>query len=224
MTSDYGGMHMKGKLKIALYICIGLFLFSTLAFADSGKEASLRVSYYAPEDAEPGFAFGGSFGWAIDEAVAISLGTDVYFKRYEKNSPVATEEYESGISSTTVIQEVLYRSIIIPIMLEVKINFNINGPLSIFGHGGIGYEILWVKEENVAEVISNNMFFSGFSWIVGAGPSFKLGSDSFLFVEGFYNGAKVRRNRKDITADLPVFEEVDLSGFGVRAGISFVTF
>ena len=116
---------MKGKLKISLYICIGSFLLSTLAFADSGNEASLRVSYYEPEDAQPGFAFGGSFGKSIDEAVAISFGTDVYFKRYEKNSPVATEDYESGISSTTVIREVLYRSIIIPVMLEVKVNFDI---------------------------------------------------------------------------------------------------
>jgi hypothetical protein len=214
---------MKGKLQVLIYICIALLFVSASAFAGQGKELSLRVSYYEPEDAEPGFAIGGSFGTAFNDFVSISVGTDVYFKNYEQRTDVASEESETYMS-TLYTTDVKYRALAIPLMLEVKLNIQIIGPLSIFGHAGGGYEIFWVKELNPSAGVSDNTFFGGFTWVAGVGPSFRLGHDTWLFVEGYYTGATVKRDRKDITQDLPVYEEVDLSGFGIRAGITLMTF
>ena len=214
---------MKGKLKILIYVCIVLLLVSASAFAGQGKEISLRVSYYEPEDADTGFAIGGSFGTAFNENVAISIGTDVYFKNYEQRTAVASETGPNW-ESTLYTTDISYRSLAIPLLLEVKANINIIGPLSIFGHAGGGYEVFWVREQNSSSGESNSKFFGGWVWVAGVGPSFKLGHDSWIFVEGYYTGAKVKRNRRDLTVGLPVFQEVDLSGFGIRAGITTMSF
>jgi len=39
-----------------------------------------------------------------------------------------------------------------------------------------------------------------------------------------YNGSKVKRNEKTNEDGLPSWEELDISGFGIRAGVSIVGF
>jgi hypothetical protein len=216
--------HMKRKLLIIMLISACLLTTAAFACADNEKSGSLRIGYYDPQDAGAGFTFGFSFGTSIDEAVAIGFATDVYYKRYVQESEVATDTYESGIDTTTVVREVEYNTVGVPLMLELQVNISILGPLYILGHGAVGYEILWNRENNIEADLTNSLWFHGFAWNVGVGPAIQLGSDTLLFVEGFYHGAKVRRNRKDIFEDLPVFEEVNLGGLGIRAGIAIITF
>ena len=45
-----------------------------------------------------------------------------------------------------------------------------------------------------------------------------------LFVDGMYNSSKVKRNEGTTEAGLPTWEELDLSGLGVRVGVSIVGF
>ena len=140
-------------------------------------------------------------------------------KGYTKETKVATQD-GSDISSTLVLKQVQYNRIIFPLMLEVMVKFPAPWRGSIFAHGGVGYELLWNKEQNFETGVSDNQLYGGFAWQGGAGLLFKLGSSSGIFAEGFYHNAKVKRNRKDIKEDLPVFEQVNLSGFGARIGIS----
>jgi hypothetical protein len=209
--------------KIIQMMVVGLLFvvfctFST-AFAKSGKEFTLRASYFSPADAEAGFAFGGSIGYRVDEFVALGFGTDFLYKTYKKSTEVATKDYESGISTTTVVNSVQYNTLMVPMMGEVTITIPVFWKLSALAQGGVGYEILWNKEENFETKTSDSRLYGGFTYQLGAGVRIGLGRDSGLFAEGYYNHAKVKRNAKDIVADLPVFEQVDLSGFGARAGI-----
>jgi hypothetical protein len=217
-------MHMTRKFLLIMLVIATLLTTAVFAYADSEKSGSLRVGYYDPKDAGAGFTFGLSFGTAIDEAVAIGLSTDVYYKRYVQETAVATDEYESGLNTTTIRKEVEYNTVGVPLMLELQLNLSILGPLYILGHGAVGYEILWNKEYNFDDDVSNSLWFSGFAWNVGVGPAIQLGSDTLLFVEGFYHGAKLRRRERDIFQDLPVFEEVNMGGLGIRAGIAIITF
>jgi len=205
-------------------VLVGAFTLFSSAFADSGKVFSLRASYFSPKDAEAGFAFGGSFGYKIDEVVGIGFGTDFLYKTYTKSTEVATQDYESGISATTVVNNVRYNTLMVPMMGEVTITIPVFWKASFLAQGGVGYELLWNKEENFETKVSDSRFYGGFTYQVGAGMLIGLGRDSGLFVEGYYNHAKVKRNVKDVVADLPVFEQVDLSGFGARAGITFGPF
>jgi hypothetical protein len=198
--------------------------FASALYADTGKGFTLRASYFSPSDAEAGFAFGGSFGYMFDRFVELGVGADFLYKMYRESTPVATEDFESGLSSTTVVSRVRYNRLIVPIMAELTIKFPVFWKASIFGQGGVGYELLWNKEENFDAGISDSRLYGGFAYQFGAGLRIDLGRDSALFAEGYYNGAVVKRSRKDIVKDLPVFEEVDLSGFGVRVGVALGPF
>jgi hypothetical protein len=107
-----------------------------------------------------------------------------------------------------------------PVMLELVIKVPIIWKSSVFAHGGIGYEVLFSKEQNFSDNVSDRRLYGGFAWMLGTGVRFELGDNSALFAEGFYHNANVKRARKDIKEALPVFEQVDLSGLGVRVGIA----
>jgi hypothetical protein len=206
-------------LLVFISILILFFLVSSISFAGD-KHYTIRASYFTPSDAKAGFAFGGSVGAWVDEAVQIGIGTDFFFKNYRKESKVAENVLPDGTVTSTIRTEVEYNTYIIPLMLELTLNFPGLWKGSIFGQGGLGYELLINKEQNFATKVKETRLYGGFAWQVGGGASFKLGSDSALFVQGYYNGGKVRRKLKDPLEELPVSEEVNLSGLGVRVGLS----
>lgn len=214
--------------RTVLYVSAFVFLcvFSSIssAFAESGKGYTFRASYFSPKDAADGLTFGASFGTVIDNTVHIGLGFDFYYRNYRKTTDVATQEYESGLSSTTVSKMIQYDTIILPIMLELMVMFPVFEGGSVFGHGGVGYEILWNREKNFVTNVSENRFYGGFGWLLGTGLMFKISSNVAIYIEGFYTNAKPSRSRKDIKKDLPVFEEVNLSGIGGRFGLALFSF
>jgi len=186
---------------------------------EAAKSFRLGRAIFHLADAEAGFAFGGSFGYRVDEFVGLGFGADFLYKTYTKSTEVATQDYESGISVKTVVSNVRYNTLMVPMMGELTITIPVFWKASILTQGGVGYELLWNKEENFETKASDSRLYGGFTYQVGAGMRIGLGRDSGIFIEGYYNHAKVKRNVKDIVADLPVFEQVDLSGFGARAGI-----
>jgi hypothetical protein len=141
-----------------------------------------------------------------------------------KESTVAQTVLPNGTIVSTITTEVEYHTYILPLMLELTLNFPALWKGSIFGHGGLGYELLINKEQNYASKISETRLYGGFTWQVGGGVSFKLGSDSALFVQGYYNNGTVRRKLKNPLEELPVSEEVNLSGLGARVGLSLGPF
>ncbi len=204
---------------LAAALCAGALLVSAQALAASGKSFTIRGSYFAPEGADAGFSLGGSIGTQFDEVVELGVGTDVFWRNYRKTSVVA-QTISGGIVTSTTTTLVEYNTVIVPIMLELMIKFPIIPKFSVFGHGGLGYEFLFNKERNYLSGVSDNRFYSGFTWLVGTGVMFKLGDDSAIFAEGFYDHGKPKHNLKNPILNLPAFEEVDLSGFGGRIGIS----
>jgi hypothetical protein len=214
---------MKRKIWFVMIIFIVFFSISVTAFAKRGNEFSFRVSYYGPEDADTGFAIGGSIGGAFSEILTLSFGTDVYFKKYEQRSEVASETGETW-ESTLYTTDVAYSTFAVPLLAELKANVPIVPRFGIYGHIGAGYQLFWIKEVNREENVSERDFYGGWVWTAGIGPSLKIGGDTWLFFEGYYTGSTVKRGRDDISVGLPVYEEINLSGFGIRLGISVVTF
>jgi len=192
------------------------FVAASSAYADKGRAYTLRVSYFLPDYADSWFTFGGSVGTMIDESIVIGIGTDIYYKYYTKDTEVATDKD----GTTIVTTEVEYNTVIVPLMAELMVNLPALWKGSIFAHGGIGYEIMWNKEQNYAQDVTDRRLYGGFAWQLGAGVSLRLGRSSALFAEGYYHHAKVRRKLKDVVVYLPVFEQVNLSGVGVRVGLS----
>jgi hypothetical protein len=214
---------MKRIILVTVFTITAIFLISASALADRGNEFSFRVSYVDPEDADTGFAIGGSIGSAFSDIVSLSFGTDVYFKRYEQRSEVASETGETW-ESTLYTTDIAYSTYAVPLLAELKANVPIVSRFAIYGHIGAGYQLFWIKEVNREENVSERDFYGGWVWTVGVGPSLQIGGDTWLFFEGYYTGSTVKRGRDDISVGLPVYQEIDLSGFGIRLGISIVTF
>ena len=201
------------------FALIALFIAASSAYAGKGKAYLLKVSYFEPRDAVAWFSFGGTIGTIIDETVMIGIGSDLFYKNYTKDTQVATEDYESGYSTDTYEREIEYHTVILPIMFELMVQIPVIWKCSFFGHGGIGTEILWNREQFYATNEKDSRFYFGFAWQLGVGLSLKLSQSTALFAEGYYKNSKVKRSREDIIKDLPVYEQVNLSGIGGRVGI-----
>lgn len=206
-------------LWVGTFALIGVFIAASSAYADKGKAYLLRVSYFEPRDAVAWFSFGGTIGTIIDETVMIGIGSDLFYKNYTKKTDVAEEDYESGMTVTTYETEIEYHTVILPVMLELVVQIPIVWKCSFFGHGGIGTEILWNRELYYATDVKDSRFYFGFAWQLGVGLSLKLSQSTALFAEGYYKNSKVKRSRKEFIQDLPVYEQVNLSGIGGRVGI-----
>ncbi len=208
----------------SIAILLGSVLGTPPAQAQRGKKLDVRVGYLDPKDAKSGFSIGGAFSAIIDESIAIGFGIDVFRRNYTKESEVATQEYQSGINETTIMREVEYNTTILPLMAELLIRIPGSYNHSYFLRGSMGYQMLWNKEQNYELEVSESRFYSGFAWGLGAGLEFKLGRKSALFIEGVYNSAEVSRNREETQEGLPVWDQVDLSGFGARVGVAMALY
>lgn len=211
---------MKKKKWVLAVLCLSALFISAPAIHAGGKSFTLRGSYSAPDGASAGFSLGGSVGNQFDEVVGLGIGTDIFWKNYRKDTFVADADYPSGVTVNTYETLVEYTTIIVPVMLELMINIPIESNFGAFGHGGLGYEFLFNRERNYFTGDKDTRLYAGFTWQIGGGVMVKLGSASSLFVEGFYDHGKARRNLRGASEGLPIFEEVNLSGFGARLGLS----
>jgi len=84
--------------------------------------------------------------------------------------------------------------------------------------GSLTYQFLFNTEHNFEENIKEKRNYSGFGWMARAGIEYNIGSRSSLLIEAFYNSCKVKGN-KEKKQGLPVWDEVDVSGLGFRAGV-----
>ena len=207
---------MNGKRWMVLMLLLGT---ASLAFGQGVSVLELRGGYLDPKDTKSGLIFGGSYGVAVDERVDISLGFDVFHRNYTEETAVADTNYISGVNETTVMRELEYNTTLLPIHADVTIRFPFEPPLYWFFSGGISYRWLFNKEDNYQEGISEKRTYHGLGWRLRAGIEYTIGSRSSVIFGAMYNIGKVSRNREETTEGLPVWNEVDISGFGFFGGL-----
>jgi len=210
--------------KYLLYLCIGLF-FIPNAFANA-PFTELKIGYWDPTDAKAGVIWGVNIGRMIDESLSWSFELNYYQKTYSKVSTIADTVYQSGVSTSVLQEELNYKTYIIPLFLKLNWERQLGqgSALYIRASGGLGWEMVWNKESNYETGDKSSRFYNGFGWQATAGLGFQISSSANLFVDGLYNGSKVSRNSSTSDIGLPTWEELDISGFGVRAGVSIVGF
>ena len=175
--------------------------------------------YLNPKDTKAGTIWGGSYGFSIDERVNISVGISYFHKNYSKTSKVADSTYASNYKTNTIQKELEYNTTLLPISANANVRIPIQPPLYWYLGGSITYQFLFNTEKNYEENVSEKRTYSGLGWMLRAGIELAIGSRSSLFVEGFYNIGKVKRNVEETVKGLPIWEEVDVSGLGCRAGL-----
>ncbi len=203
---------------------IGFFGFILLAGATTPARAqflpsALKIGYLSPKDAKAGLLLGTEMTFKVDETVELGLSTNLFYKNYKQLSVVAAPGYAAGINEKVVQQELEYSTFAVPLYAIVNIVIPTGRYFGYQLHGGLGYEFLFNKENNYLEQKSERRFYKGLSWISSIGFHYIIGSRSALIGEILYHSARVSRNRSESEEGLPIWSEVNLSGFGFRFGI-----
>ena len=209
---------MKSIITITMII-----IFSTGIFAQ-GSFTDFKIGLLMPADAETGFIGGIGMGKMVDENIGAGFELSYYGKTYTKEVKVAEDPATSGTTgSTTYETQIENSTTLIPIMFNIVLVTQAGPNFDLRFTGGVGYELLWVNENNYQQNIDETRFYSGFAWQVGAGASIPMSRNSDVFAEAMYHGGTPSKDEGD-KYGLPVRTEVDMSGLMVRLGIRLYNF
>ncbi|MBN1998050.1 outer membrane beta-barrel protein [candidate division KSB1 bacterium] len=209
---------MYNKVKIPMLLLTILVLSASSAFSYTGNVLSLNAGYFNPKDTKGGMEFGVKLGKAVDEAVDIGLGLDVFHKSYSETSVVA-KEVQNGLPIEKTTTSIKYSRTLLPLSLTVDVKLPAGRYFGYFLTGGLNYSFLFSNEHNYELDTKENRTFSGLGWQAGAGLYYFVGSRSTVLANIFYNGSEVSRGTNESIEGLPVTERVNMSGFGIRLGI-----
>jgi hypothetical protein len=194
---------------LAAQNCLAQFQFS-----------GIRLGYIDPKGSKAGLILGVDLTGRIDESVELGATVNAFRRSYEQTTRVAEVVNASGLVEKTVQKNLEFTTFFLPIMAEAIVHLG-QQDFHWFANGGLGYELLWNNENNFEQGKKERRFYKGFTWLVGGGFQYRIGSRSALIGEIFYHNATVKRNETKNEQGLPVWSEVDLSGLGFRGGLRF---
>ena len=210
--------------KIIIILLLSLF-FVLPSFANA-PFTEIKIGYFYPEDAKAGVIWGVNLGRMIDESLSWSFELNYYQKTYSKVTTIRDTVFQSGLEPSEVQEEINYKTFIIPLFLKLNWEKQLayKSPFFLRASGGLGWEMVWNKESNYFTGNYSTRFYHGFGWQGNLGIGIQISSSANFFIDGMYNGSKAKRNKGTTEAGLPTWEELNLSGFGVRVGVSIVGF
>ncbi len=200
-------------------VVLALLIMSTIAFAQNKSIFTINAGYQNPKDAKSGMLVGVEMGTAIDEAVDIGVGVDIFHKAYSEETQVAKDEQE-GLTTNTTSKLVDYARTIVPVNLDVNVKIPFSRYMGYFISGTLSYQFLISQEKNYELNLSKTRKFGGLGWRGAGGVYYRVGRRSTLLADIFYNNCEVSRSVSKSDKGLPVTERVDLSGLGFRLGVA----
>ncbi len=200
-----------------------IILISTSIFAQ-GSFTDFKIGLLMPSDAENGFIGGIGMGKMVDEKIGAGFEISYYGKTFNKETKVASDPGTGGTTgSSTYVTEIENSTTLIPLMFNIVLVTQAGPNFDLRFTGGVGYELLWVNENNYQQKVDETRFYSGFAWQVGAGASIPMSRNSDFFAEALYHGGNPSKDEGTVEG-LPVRTEVDMSGLMVRLGIRLYNF
>ncbi|NOY59477.1 MAG: hypothetical protein GXO75_11205 [Calditrichaeota bacterium] len=196
-----------------------IIMSTSMVFAQSKSIFTINAGYQNPKDAKGGMLVGVTMGTAIDEAVDIGVGVDVFHKAYSEETQVAKNEQE-GLTTNTASTLVDYARTIVPVNLVLNVKIPFSRYMGYFIRGTLSYQFLISQEKNYELNLSKTRKFGGLGWRGAAGVYYRVGRRSTLLADVFYNNCEVSRSISKSDKGLPVTERVDLSGLGFRLGVA----
>jgi len=208
-------------MRTRLFLVLAAILMSNVANGLAQvRPTGIRLGYLDPKGSQAGLILGLDLTAQVDETVELGVTINGFRKSYEKTTTIAQQVSAGGLIEKQVQQELAFTTFFLPIMAEAIVHFG-QEDFHFFANGGLGYEMLWNNENNLAQQKRERRYYSGFMWLAGGGFQQRLGSRSAFIGEVFYHNATVKRNQTKNTEGLPVWSQVDLSGLGFRGGLRF---
>jgi opacity protein-like surface antigen len=208
--------------KLAILILALLVMSAEVvpAFGQAKPFTQIRFGTLNPKDAKSGVILGVRTGRDFDNMVLVGFSADLFWKSYTEESTIADSVTPGGVIYSTVQTSVDYKTLILPLMFTADVRIPVeNAPIKPYIGGGIGYQLLFNKEDNFDLGISDSRFYHGFGYQLQVGAEYRMSPNAGFYLEAFYNGCKAKRSSSSTTG-LPTFEEVDISGIGFRVGVT----
>lgn len=202
------------------FVLAAIFMFNVATSSAQIRLTGIRLGYLDPKGSQAGFIGGLDLTAQVDESLELGVTINGFRKSYEKTTTIAQEVSAGGLIEKRVQQELAFTTFFLPILAEAIVHFG-QEDFHLFANGGLGYEMLWNNENNLALRKRERRYYSGFTWLAGGGFQQRIGSRSAFIGEVFYHNAIVKRDQTKNSEGLPVWSQVDLSGFGFRGGLRF---
>jgi opacity protein-like surface antigen len=210
-------------MKKTLFILV--FLLAAGSAFGQFRQSAIKLGYYNPSATDGGFLIGVETGKGIDEVLDVGFSLDWFHKEYvDKNfvnqlgqiyGDIDVQEYEV-LASTTLNS--------FPIMLNVSAHIPIDQPVDLYLTGAIGGDCLLVWYRSFENPDSDELEFAfDFSWRLGAGASYALGSRSNVFFElDYHNSEPSWEYDTELNGVKKIIvREYDMSGIQAKLGLRF---
>jgi hypothetical protein len=212
---------MSSKRLLSIILALGFISAAAIPVLGQGTKpfTQFRFGTLNPNDTKAGLILGVRTGRDFDQRVLVGFSADLFWKKFTRESTVSSDTTIGGVHYTTMQRTVDYTTLILPLMITIDVQIPVeNLPIKPYFGGGIGYQLLFNKEDNYEQHISDSRFYSGFGFQFEVGAEYQMSPSTGLTLEAFYNGCKAKRGG-GTSLGLPTWEEVDISGMGFRLGI-----
>ena len=204
------------NMKIYIIFLISILTFTSLMAQE--KFIEFHGGILIPKDAKTGFIGGASFGRMVDQSVGWGIEINYYRKSYTKEATYQLPS-EGQVDPVTVVTEFENATTMLPVYFKLSLLTQIAPGLDLRLSGGLGYEFMWNSVVDHTVNIDESHFYSGFTWLAGAGLSMPVSGATDLFAEINYHHGSPSRDATETAEGLPVHTEVRMSGFMILAGI-----
>jgi hypothetical protein len=212
-------------MKRNLVLILLIVTVSSIAFPKT-PYSEFRVGYFNPKDAKSGFLLGAHFGRMIDESLSWGIGADYFQKTFQDITEFPAPDAPGPNTPTLKSINFEFITRILPVLFRINYERALDpkSPLYIRGSAALGWEFVWSSVKDYEDGLEDKRYYNGFGWQVSGGLGWEISSKAVLFGDIFYNGSKVKRNSTSNSQGLPTWEELDISGLGLKAGVSIVGF
>jgi len=201
-----------------------LSLFSICNSFAQLNSASIKLGFFNPTATNGGFIIGYEGGKIIDERLIFGWSIDWFHSSYVDKKLVSdfNEAYGFGqineLRAKTNLNE-------FPILLNFRAEFPVAPFTRVYGTGGVGVEFLLINYRSFKNPDNDDIKAAfDFSWRIGAGILYRIGSRSELFGQLDYHSSEPSWEYEvnDDNLGKRIFERsFDMSGVMARVGLRF---
>jgi hypothetical protein len=218
---------LKLLFKGVMLISLGKFLLScapatrgTITYP-SYTYTELKLGTLDPKDTGSGAMIGLSMGKRIDNRLWWGF-EGFYFKSSYSQTTEVPDEVSGGSVISTKQVELDYSTSVLSFFVNLSYERRFD-PNSIFYYrasAGLGWEFIWNEENNYVDNVSRNRSFNtpGAQFTTGLGLG--ISQTGLVFADLVYNFATAKSDPVAVQGGLPIYDEINISGFGFRLGVN----
>jgi opacity protein-like surface antigen len=207
-------------MKFRLTFVLTILLLAGTSFAQY-RATVIKLGYYSPGVCDGGFIVGAQWLHAIDENLDMGVSLDWFNKNFTDQHLVdQLNDFNGGVFGTTNELRAKTNLNSFPLLYTLNVQFPMQRGLDAYVTGGLGFDLLIINYRDYEDPSNDNIKGAiGFSWRIGAGVIYRLGTRSDFIGELSYHNSEPSWQ---YTVNNHVFERsYDMSGLMIRAGIKF---